>query len=205
MKVTETFKNTFEQYSDTEQELIRHGMNIIFLDGSEILSVFLLSLVFHLVPETLIYVILFSSLRICCGGYHCSSERNCYLLYILMYLLFVSYVKLNLSGNIIVLLTGSLFLLAKAPLQHVLNPLSKEEFTVNRRKTIWRTVLGVVLYVFIPFTRTAVMFAVFYHFGKSTTPDLLDQTWYSCQNDRDSSFPAVPPGESLCHTGVSGR
>ena len=163
MKFFQEYTKTLEKYSDLDKELIRHGLNIILLDGSEIMTVLLVSLVFHVFPESLVYVFLFSYLRICCGGYHCMSSQNCFLLYLVMYLLFLLSLKLELHGYMFVLSNSALFLLAKAPVQHVLNPLTKEEYLLNRRKAVLRIILSFLLYVMIPRFRLSVMFAVFYN------------------------------------------
>ena len=151
-------------YSETEKILIRHGLEIVILDGSEILSVLVYSVFKGCFVSSLVYVFFFSWLRIHCGGYHCKSKGSCFVSYVLFFLCFVLCADIELNMLLYLLYVVSVFYIAvNAPLQHVLNPLSASEIRNNRRLTWFILVLSGAAFTFIPKYRISVLFAVFFN------------------------------------------
>ncbi|MCR4950363.1 MAG: accessory gene regulator B family protein, partial [Solobacterium sp.] len=63
-------------YSQKEIVLIRYGLDVVLLNGSEILCILIISLFLKKFAVTVIYTVFYSWLRIHCGGYHCKSKGS---------------------------------------------------------------------------------------------------------------------------------
>ncbi|MCR4950366.1 MAG: accessory gene regulator B family protein [Solobacterium sp.] len=151
-------------YSQKELALIRYGLEVVLLNGSEILCILIISLFLKKFAVTLIYTVFYSWLRIHCGGYHCKSKGSCFVSYVLFFLCFVLCADMELNMLLYLLYFVSVFYIAvNAPLQHVLNPLSASEIRNNRRLTWFILVLSGAAFTFIPKYRISVLFAVFFN------------------------------------------
>ena len=140
--------------------LIRYGLEIVLLNGSEILDILIISLFLKKFSVTVICTVFYSWLRIHSGGYHCKSKGSCFVSYVLFFLCFVLCTDIKINA---LLYAVSVFYIAvNAPLQHVLNPLSASEIRYNRRLTWFILVLSGAVLSFIPQYRIPVLSAVFF-------------------------------------------
>ena len=113
--------------------LLRHGVNIILLDGTEILCALLLSFIFDSTRETVLYIVWFSNLRVHGGGYHTKTPVSCFISYLILFLLFVFLIHTKLNLLLPGLLSVMLIWLI-APVEHPLNPLTRKEYRLNQLK-----------------------------------------------------------------------
>ena len=151
-------------YSETEQLLIRHGLEIVILDGSEILSVLVYSLFKGCFVSILVYDFFFSWLKKHCGGWHCPTKGSCFMMYWLMYLCFCGLMCIQLDLPVHFLLVISvLYIAVSAPVQHRMSPMSAEEFTYNRHCSWIVLCAGTLLYILSAGTRMPVLFAFLYN------------------------------------------
>ncbi|MCR4952079.1 MAG: accessory gene regulator B family protein [Solobacterium sp.] len=120
------FENT--GYSQKEQALIRYGLDVVLLNGSEILCILIISLFLKKFAVTLIYTVFYSWLRIHCGEYHCKNKGSCFVSYIFFCLCFVLCTDRMMNTVMFFVYTVSvIFIALSTPVQHVLNPLSGSE------------------------------------------------------------------------------
>ena len=162
MRILQTSRK--RNYSETEQLLIRHGLEIVFLDGSELLSVLGYSVWRDCFISSLVYVVFFSWLRKHCGGWHCPTKTACFVMYWIMYLCFCRLLFMQFCLPVhFLLIISILYLAGSAPVQHRLNPMSAEEFTYNRHRTWFVLFTGTLLYVLSAEMRMPVLFAFIYN------------------------------------------
>ncbi len=73
---------------DKRNMLAEHGIDILISDGRNLFCVFFLSLFLLNTKETVLYMLVLSTLRVHSGGWHASSELRCFITYQGMFLLF---------------------------------------------------------------------------------------------------------------------
>ena len=148
-------------YSQKELALIRYGLDVVLLNGSEILCILIISLFLKKFTVTLIYTVFYSWLRIHCGGYHCKNKGSCFVSYVLFFLCFVLCTDMELNVLLYLLYVVSVFYIAvNAPVQHILNPLSASEIRYNRNSTWFILSLSCAVFTLISQCRISVLFAV---------------------------------------------
>ncbi len=141
--------------------LIRYGLEIVLLNGSEILFILIISLFLKKFSVTVICTVFYSWLRIHCGGYHCKSKGSCFVSYVLFFLCFVLCTDMGLNVLLYLLYVVSVFYIAvNAPVQHVLNPLSASEIRYNRNSTWFILSLSCAVFIFIPQYRIPALVAI---------------------------------------------
>ncbi|MGL6202007.1 MAG: accessory gene regulator B family protein [Lachnospiraceae bacterium] len=145
-----------------EQEQFRayaYGCELLVSDMISNIIVLLAALLMGRVIEMIIFLVVFSSIRVVCGGYHASSYKNCILNFctstILLFLITEWLIHRNYYGLIIVLVVAAdLMILMFAPVDHPNRPLTKEEMIKYRKKTIVRllsaNIIILLVYVLFP-------------------------------------------------------
>ncbi len=140
MKIIEILKNSLsaDELSAPDQLLLDHGLHILLQDGSEYLSVFLLSLFLRRIPETLLFCATFLPLRVRCGGLHARSPAACFAGFLMMYAFVLLFSSLSPAPPVLFLscILSVLLLRKRVPAVHPLNPLSSGEYALCRRLAV---------------------------------------------------------------------
>ena len=120
-----------------DEMLVRHGIDIILCDGSEVVTVLLVSLLSHQFLITCYYIIVFGFLRVNCGGWHAKTAECCFVVYCSLYLLFLMLYRIIIPEWAVwtLLLVNIGYIIINCPVQHIFNPLSKKEVLMSRKKT----------------------------------------------------------------------
>lgn len=141
-----------EQLSDIDIQLVKHGIDIILCDTSGMLGILVQSLYFHTTLETLIYILVFSCLRIHSGGIHAKKKITCFLTTQMIYLMFVlsyKYFHFNDLFQTVIVFCSFTYTWINAPAIHPLQPLTSEEAKENQLKCQLILILIFICYIFI--------------------------------------------------------
>ena len=139
-----------EHVKDDELQTLylQYGINVMVNDTMNYIIVIILGILFHELFLTILFLVLFSSLRVHCGGYHASTKKKCMCFFLICYLTVISFTIFKPVSVITVLfltfISGT-FLLYVSPVIHPNNPLTEEEINKNRKITIILTICYIVL------------------------------------------------------------
>lgn len=140
---------------EADQEIYCYGFKVLLFNAICILSVMAIGLFWGLLPETVSFLIGFFGMRLYAGGYHAVTEKRCYGLFIMTYLLFCGYISIfpqfNIIGWSVILCLCAASVLKFAPIGEKNNLENEaEQFAVFRRRCL--LICGVnllIAYVFI--------------------------------------------------------
>ncbi|MGC6177029.1 accessory gene regulator ArgB-like protein [Lacrimispora sp. 38-1] len=108
-------------------------------------SVFLIGLLFGMVWQSLVFIISYGLIRPVAGGYHARSQRNCYIVSMLLIVIVLSILKWfqwNSIVCILILLLSGTVIFFLAPVEDENKPLDETEQMVYRHRS--RIVLSVL-------------------------------------------------------------
>lgn len=123
-----------------------YGCELLVSDMISNVIVLLAALLMGKVIEMIIFLAVFTSIRVVCGGHHASSYRNCILTFtsrtITLFTMTDWIVAREMYAFLILLLiVADIILLIFAPVDHPNRPLAEEEKIKFRKKTIIRVVI----------------------------------------------------------------
>jgi len=136
-----------------------YGCELLVSDMISNIIVLIAALLLGRVIEMIIFLVVFSTIRVVCGGYHSSSYKNCILNFctstIVLFLMTDWLIYRNFYGLIIALVAAAdLIILMFAPVDHPNRPLTKDEMIKYRKKTIARLIsLNIIIllsYILFP-------------------------------------------------------
>lgn len=135
-------------FSEEDLALIKLAINSFICDGRNMLFLVLVSLVIDRLIATLIYIVIISLLRVHTGGWHAKSKSACFLAYFAFYVLYIFCISLRLSKTIYTLITllCGLYMVVLTPIEHPLNPLTKQERIINHRYVVFYIFIFTVLF-----------------------------------------------------------
>lgn len=133
-------KGTIKQ---EEKAICEYGMVLSLTTLLGMISILFISLIFKWYWGFL-YLMVYTPLRIYCGGHHCSTYTSCFMVTNIVFFINMLVVKtlmaLPLSKSIIiasiVLITTYAFILYKAPIVNAANPLSPKRLLNNRQRSV---------------------------------------------------------------------
>lgn len=126
-----------------QEEIYSYGLEEIFIEMFNILSIFLIGLLFGKVIETLIFVIVFRILRSYTGGYHAKTPWRCYVLTMLTVIIALSIIRypIVVSRNVSIVLwvLSGIAIFLWAPVEAENKPLDQLEIKIygKKAKIIW--------------------------------------------------------------------
>lgn len=126
-----------------QKEIYIYGFYRVVMDGINIISVFLIGLLFGKVIETLIFVIAFRILRSYTGGYHAKTPWRCYVLTMLTVIIALSIIRypIVVSRNVSIVLwvLSGIAIFLWAPVEAENKPLDQLEIKIygKKAKIIW--------------------------------------------------------------------
>lgn len=159
------------------RRVIDEEVRDVYIYGSELLISEILSTMFILVIgvcagciyETILYLCVYTSIRVYAGGYHAATHRNCIIMFNLFYMEIIYIIKMLESANMeTILLYGSLasgvFIFILVPVEDLRKPLEIEERVVYRKKARTRSIFYitslVAIYSIIPALRDEITYGM---------------------------------------------
>lgn len=125
------------QLSSDLIKIYTYGCELLISTGLGMMSVFLISCLLERPLSGIIFLIVFVSLRLYCGGLHASTYLRCFILSNLVFLSVyglswgLTYVSWLLS--VLLLLISFIVIFAFTPIRNVNHPLSDERYIRNKR------------------------------------------------------------------------
>lgn len=148
---------------ETDLELYNFGFEMALAITANIITTFLIGLLFHMLLESLLFLAAFIPLRSYVGGFHASNHLRCYWLSVLAVIavLFATRFVLSVYNAAIVILTGIIYaaiMFILVPVQDANRPLEDIEIRVYRWRA--RIVLCVEILVMTVFLLLEMKMAV---------------------------------------------
>lgn len=160
-----------------QKKVIDEEVRDIYIYGSELLVSEILSTMLILVIgafagcicETILYLCIYTSIRVYAGGYHAATHRNCIIMFNFFYIEIIYIIKMLENANMeTVLLYGALasgvFIFVLAPVEDLRKPLEIEERVVYKKKARTRSILYittlVAIYNMIPALRDEIAYGM---------------------------------------------
>jgi len=127
--------------SEKDIDICKYGLEIIFSSTIEVFSIFLIALLVGNFVHTFFFFLAFIPLRIYVGGYHASTKLRCYLVSLLVYVLFstvegVFPQTLYTMFNVLEIVFAMTMVIAFAPIIHFNKNVSVAEKKIYRKKSI---------------------------------------------------------------------
>ena len=122
--------------TDTDINLLRYGFKTLSTDFQNISCALFLSVLFDYKLHGFIYIITLSSLRRHSGGWHASKKIFCFLSYQTVFLIMIAlqHIEWNIVILDILFLSAELYCVIQSPIEHIYNPLSISERSLNKIK-----------------------------------------------------------------------
>ena len=131
-----------------DYEIVRYGTLVELSSILDIAAALLIALLIGRFTHGLLFVAVFSFLRVYCGGYHCKTAIGCACLYISIVISGILLSPhLSNPSCMAVSLVCSVYLLLACPVEHENNPLSREEY--RRDAFIVKIRLFIVMAVYL--------------------------------------------------------
>ena len=127
---------------------LQYGINVFVNDTTNFIIVIILGTLFHESFLTVLFLVLFSSLRVHCGGYHAKTKRKCMSIFVLFYLAdiaFTIFKPVSVVTGICLAFVSGVFIVYVSPIIHPDNPLTDEEFKKNKMITVILTICYFIL------------------------------------------------------------
>lgn len=110
-------------------EIVKYGALVELSSLLDISAALLISLILGRFLQSLLFISVFSFLRVYCGGYHCKTVVTCGCMYLVIVLSGVMfYSQLNSTAGLLVSFLCVIYLWTVCPVEHENNPLSQKEY-----------------------------------------------------------------------------
>ncbi len=151
-------------FSDTQMALLKHGIDIIINDSTNMLCLLFISLIAGDILQGIIYLLAFTCLRRHSGGWHASTRLLCFISYQIVFIIMLLWSKIHLNMFVIILLfiisIGYIF--TNAPVQHLYNPLTDQEVSENRSKLTRNMIIVSVTFIIFSLNESHYAFTICY-------------------------------------------
>lgn len=141
-----------EKFSDLEKkEIIKYGLKRVKIILVSIIVALALGIFFDVLWQSIVFILIFSSLRRYAGGYHASSEKKCYLIsFCAVTLSFwcIKYIEVSTAYCFFLQIASLVTILALSPVENQNRKLEKEEYIKYGNKTRIRAVILFILSCF---------------------------------------------------------
>ena len=138
--------NMFGKLINTKEqkEVYMYGMTLLITNMLGIMSILLISALFFSISEGIVFLLVFSILRIHSGGYHCKTYLNCFivsnLIFIIVLLTSRAITMLHIFSiavlNCALLVSSLILVLLYAPVIPDNHRLSNKRLMKNRKKAV---------------------------------------------------------------------
>lgn len=146
-----------------KQEIYQYGMMLFLTSLGGIISILLLALFLFNTVDGIVFLLIFCSLRLFSGGYHCKTYLSCFLASNLIFLMTASFASLSyrielpitICGIIIMACFASIYIQINAPITVSYRRLSQKKYKKNRKKAILlSTTFSIVIIVVAVITKS---------------------------------------------------
>lgn len=144
-------KNKIIEYEDSD--IYIYGFQVIISSMMVTMSLLILGVLLNRILLTLVFMLVFVSLRINTGGYHADQFKDCLRLSLMIYLVEILLVKLipneyKIISSFIALIIGTSIIFVKAPVEHKNNPLTPiEKIKYKKTSRIINSTISIVILI----------------------------------------------------------
>lgn len=129
------------------KEIYRYGLESLFSAAVEIISIFILAIFFGNFFETLLFFFTFVPLRLYAGGYHAGTHFKCYILSIMMYMIFsliICFTPVHLISHFSIMFSilSLIIVFLFSPIVHNNRHADKEHIKKCRKISLFIIILG---------------------------------------------------------------
>lgn len=164
-----------------EKDVFEYGIVLSLTTLAGMLSVLVVSILFKWYWGFL-FLIVYTPLRVYCGGHHCKTYISCFIVTNIVFLLNAVSIRLFCSlpfawsiatANIMIFLSYA-FIIWRAPVSNAENPLSSKKRAANRRKSIMiATVETCIALILMPYSSSYLFFKECYFIIASSETTVL--------------------------------
>lgn len=142
-----------ELIQECDKEIYEFGYEVLIENTGKTFLLLMAGGIFHQFIITLVFILAFTTLRSCCGGYHASKSWKCDVITIILWgfvvagtVLFEPIVRERQVLLLLIAIVSELVIYQYAPVEHIHKQLTEEKKARNRRNAL---VLGLVYGIFI--------------------------------------------------------
>ena len=156
---------------EEDNEIISYGIDLFLSSMFELISIFLVSVFVGNLKETLFFFIAFIPLRIYAGGYHANTKLRCYIVSLVVYVLFTLlmgvipqayYVNVSLLGVLLSFVIVYIF----APIVHNNKSVNSLERKTYRKFSIIISVIEILLIFILLFFKEGRIYGISLSMGQ---------------------------------------
>ena len=168
-KVAETVAESLYQkdyISEEEKEIYSYGYEILIDNIGKTFLLLMVGAIIHQLVATLIFVVVFTTLRSCCGGYHASKAWQCNLLTVILWGMVIAgtyteaVMKKCETLTIAIAVVSELLIYQCAPVEHQNKKLTNEKKVRNRRCALGLGMIYGILILLLTFSLTKLAIAL---------------------------------------------
>lgn len=156
-----------ELIQECDKEIYEFGYEILIENIGKTLVLLLAGAILRQFTVTLIFVLAFTTLRSCCGGYHASVSWKCDLISLFLWgvvvtgtTLFESIVRERQVLLILIAIVSELTIYQYAPIEHVNKRLTREQKAKNKRNALGLGLIYGILILLLSFKETKLSIAL---------------------------------------------
>ena len=152
--------------SEEEKEIYSYGYEILIDNIGKTFLLLMVGAIIHQLVATLIFVVVFTTLRSCCGGYHASKAWQCNLLTVVLWGMVIAgtyteaVMKKCETLTIAIAVVSELVIYQCAPVEHQNKKLTNEKKVRNRRCALGLGMIYGNLIVLLTFSLTRLAIAL---------------------------------------------
>lgn len=140
------------QCHEENKDIVIYGLSIGVEIMLNIISTMIIGVSLRMLTESLVFLIVFSLIRKCTGGYHCQNSINCYFVsigVITIVLILVKYVPIQYITmiSLLLLILSIPTILKLAPVETTSRKIDKLEYNYFRKKLIINLTIECILIV----------------------------------------------------------
>ena len=152
--------------SEEEKEIYSYGYEILIDNIGKTFLLLMVGAIIHQLVATLIFVVVFTTLRSCCGGYHASKAWQCNLLTVVLWGMVIAgtyteaVMKKCETLTIEIAVVSELVIYQCAPVEHQNKKLTNEKKVRNRRCALGLGMIYGILILLLTFSLTRLAIAL---------------------------------------------
>ena len=152
--------------SEEEKEIYSYGYEILIDNIGKTFLLLMVGAIIHQLVATLIFVVVFTTLRSCCGGYHASKAWQCNLLTVVLWGMVIAgtyteaVMKKCETLTIAIAVVSELVIYQCAPVEHQNKKLTNEKKVRNRRCALGLGMIYGILILLLTFSLTRLAIAL---------------------------------------------
>lgn len=139
---------------EEDMEVYEYGLTLLIGTIGKIIGFIIIGLLTGLLKEILVFIIFFSSLRLQAGGYHAKTVLSCFLGTLVLIGFAILFIKILPTSyqplfNLFSIVISILLVCLYSPLESENRPLTEEEKTLYRKRSILAVIVGSIFILFL--------------------------------------------------------